>query len=124
MISVLTVNFCSSDQVAGLAESLAACFRRRYFIRDLRRVNFVRGAADERRGYINYRETAQWAARQCFFDPLVTGLDVNLFPQAETRGHLHDWKIVLAPASTAQTMISEGPMDTNAVHRFRLEILH
>ena len=62
--------------------------------------------------------------RHLAYAPLVTGIDVNLFPQTLTRRKLHDWSIVLSPQSTTTSIITEDPMNTNRVHRFRLEILH
>ena len=40
------------------------------------------------------------AKRHLAYAPLVSGLDVGLFPQTVTRGKLHDWKIVVSPHST------------------------
>jgi hypothetical protein len=66
------------------------------------------------------------AKRHLAYAPLVTGVDANLFPDSATRGKLHDWKIVLAPNTTLDGFpIGGGPgMDTNKLHRFKVEILH
>ena len=64
------------------------------------------------------------AKRHLAYAPLVTGLDLDLFPQSATRGRLHMWSIVLSPQSTTASIITEDPINTNAVHRFKLEILH
>lgn len=64
------------------------------------------------------------AKRHLAYAPLVTGLDLDLYPQTATRGPRHAWSIFLSPESTTDTLISEEPMDTNKVHRFKLEILH
>jgi hypothetical protein len=62
--------------------------------------------------------------RYLAYPPLITGLDADLFPQATTRGKMYDWNIELSPNSTTQTIMAESPMNTNTVHRFKLEILH
>lgn len=64
------------------------------------------------------------AKRFLYYPPLITGLDVDLLPQSETRGKMYDWEIEVAPNSTVSGIIAEGGMDTNAVHRFKMEILH
>jgi hypothetical protein len=66
------------------------------------------------------------AKRHLAYPPMVSGLDVALFPQSETRGKMHDWDIVLAPQITMPALLTEeGPgWTSNTVHRFKLEILH
>ena len=64
------------------------------------------------------------AKRHLAYAPLVTGLDLDLYPQTATRGKMHVWRIVLSPESTTASIITEDPMNTNKVHRFKLEILH
>ena len=64
------------------------------------------------------------AKRHLVYAPLITGLDTDMLPQSATRGKMYDWDIVLFPKSTMSALITETPMDTNALHRFKLEILH
>lgn len=64
------------------------------------------------------------AKRHLAYPPLITGLDADLFPQTVTRGKLHDWSIILSPQSTAPSILAENRLNTNEVHRFKLEILH
>ena len=56
--------------------------------------------------------------------PLVSGLDVNLFPEKVERGKGFDWNIVLVPRSTASHIVDESGMDTKTVYRFKVEIVH
>jgi hypothetical protein len=58
--------------------------------------------------------------------PIVTGLNAGLYAEkvTPTPGSMNDWTILLAPQSTVGFIITEAAMDTNAVYRFRLEILH
>ncbi len=62
--------------------------------------------------------------RHLAYAPLIVGVDADLFEQSAVRGKLHDWKIVVAPNSTAPHLLAEGTGDTNHYHRFKLEILH
>jgi hypothetical protein len=56
--------------------------------------------------------------------PLVSGVDVNLFPEKVERGKGFDWNIVLVPRSTASHIVTEAGMDTKTVYRFKVEIVH
>jgi hypothetical protein len=71
-------------------------------------------------GYEIIIKTKQYLA----YPPLITGLDADLFPQTATRGKMYGWDIMLSPNSTTQTIMAESPMNTNTLHRFKLEILH
>lgn len=66
------------------------------------------------------------AKRHLAYAPLVTGVDADLFPESAVRGKLHDWTVLLAPNTTVEGSILGDPsaMDTNKLHRFKLEILH
>jgi hypothetical protein len=64
------------------------------------------------------------AKRHLAYAPLITGLDLDLHPQAATRGKLHTCNIMLSPASTTESITTGEPMNTTKLHRFRLEILH
>jgi hypothetical protein len=56
--------------------------------------------------------------------PLVSALDVNLFPEKVERGKGFDWNIFLVPRSTASMVIDDAGMDTKTVYRFKVEIVH
>ena len=62
--------------------------------------------------------------RHLAYAPLVSGIDVDLFTESATRGKLHEWIIILDPQSTVSAITTETEMNTNAVHRFKLEMLH
>ena len=65
------------------------------------------------------------AKRHLAYAPMVSGLDVALFPQTIDRGKMYDWDIVLTPQSTLPAFIQGGQdWDSNKVYRFKLEILH
>jgi len=64
--------------------------------------------------------------RHLAYAPIVTGIDVDLFSQPPKRTKLYDWVIVLSPNTTAEGAVfgESSSMNTNTVHRFKLEILH
>ena len=64
------------------------------------------------------------AKRHLAYAPVVSGLDIGVYPQTSTRGKLHEWTITLTPESTASVRIVSEDMDTAKLHRFKLEILH
>src|SRR5437867_8909394 len=69
-------------------------------------------------------EIAIKAKRHLAYAPLVSGVNVNLYPQTVTRARMHGWSILMSPQSTTQNIIRQAPMDTNRTYRFKLETLH
>jgi hypothetical protein len=63
-------------------------------------------------------------AKRHFTFPLVSPVDINLYPESTERTHGNDWLIVLRHRSLNTVLDSETAMDTNAVYRFKIEILH
>ena len=73
----------------------------------------------------NYTFTIEVEAkRHLAYPPLITAVDVDLYTVSATRGKMHSWTIVLSPNSVVQQLWGDAALDTNAVHRFKLEILH
>jgi hypothetical protein len=56
--------------------------------------------------------------------PLVSVVDVNLFPEKIERGKGFDWTVLLIPRSTFTGIRDEAAMDTTKVYRFKVEIVH
>ena len=56
--------------------------------------------------------------------PLVSAVDVNLFPDKIERGQGYDWNFLLVPRSTFTGIRDEADMDTTKVYRFKVEIVH
>lgn len=64
------------------------------------------------------------AKRHLAYPPLVNSIDANLYPTKINRGEKHTWKYLMIPNPNTGTFLSSEQMDTNAVFRFKLEILH
>ena len=67
------------------------------------------------------------AKRHLAYAPLVSAVNVDLFPESVTRGKMNDWKILMTQQTTMHVAYIVGDnisMDTNTVYRFKLEILH
>ena len=58
------------------------------------------------------------------YAPLVACLNADLFAIQVERLAPHGWYYLMRPNSTVSGIMTEDPMDTNAVYRFKLEILH
>lgn len=64
------------------------------------------------------------AKRHLAYPPLLSGLDVSLFPEKIERGKGNDWKVILAPQSTTPTLLADRVEMSKKPYRFKLEILH
>lgn len=65
------------------------------------------------------------AKKHLHYEPLVTCLDGNLHLSKSERGRLHDWVYEVVPNPKGEMFFTKDDrMDTNAVFRFKLEILH
>lgn len=64
--------------------------------------------------------------RHLAYAPLLSGVNINLYPETITRGKLHDWTILMSPQSsfTSLSVKVDESSYTNSVYRFKLEILH
>lgn len=67
------------------------------------------------------------AKQHLAYAPLMTATDVDLFSQPGSRTNAfgpNDWRFVVGPFSTTSAITAISALDTNAVHHFKLEILH
>src|SRR5712691_6873771 len=64
--------------------------------------------------------------RHLTYSPLVSGIDVGLFPYSSSRtaGTMNDWTIKLAPQTTAELLGAEGSSYVSNIYHFKLEIIH
>jgi len=58
------------------------------------------------------------------YAPLVTCLNADLFTVTVDRMAPNGWDYLIRPNSTESGIITDAPMDTNTVYRFKIEILH
>jgi len=58
-------------------------------------------------------------------EPIINGLNVNLYPESVTRGSMNTWTFVMTPASTLPSLLAEGYGEREKrIYKFKLEILH
>lgn len=64
--------------------------------------------------------------RHLHYPPLIVGANTDLFSSSAERLGLYDWKFRLTPETTISGILLDGgaTLNTNVIHRFKLEILH